>query len=684
MAEKKLTRRDFFKIVGLSGIVIVPAALGYRVYDLAGGEELPDAPTYAFSTGGQSDSLPAPGQPLLLLDNDLNAASFGAYLGEILRAEGINQFQMAALSAVDMAYLEQFQAVILTAGELTTERRELISTFVERGGKLVAMQPDRALATAFGLDDLEGKLEDGYMQVSADHPLAAGIETASMQFHGGADLYQADNAQVLAWLSRDAEVGTVYPAVYLAEVGQGQVALWTYDLARSVAYTRQGNPALAGVPSGQWDGLRAVDMFVDGWIDLERVEIPQADEQQRLFANVLTGLLSEELPLMRLWYFPGQAQTMVVVTSDSHENPGWAIEDLLTQIEKYGGHGSIYYSPTIQEEWMRAARRVRFWLTDIPKLGEPLRKRFVQPTPGKINEWRERGHEFGIHPYVGEFSPEPGLETGWDAYYEVFTGLGYGPISPTVRTHRVLWDGWVKTGTFQASHGFRMNMDYYHWGPLFQSPAGEWLFGHFTGSGLPMKFVDENGQILNLYQQLTHLADDHMLNLHWGTEAGIPAGEAVEISKRLIDQSLGGYYSAIVTHFHTDPYAAGEEWRNEDLRWLDGTLGYAVENDVPIWSTEEWLAFTEMRQGVEIEAQNWNSEGRKLHFTLSSVANSENKLTIMLPSEHAGSELSGIEIDDTAAAIHIQQVGGTTYTCAQVEAGTHAIVAYYNSLMRSI
>ena len=80
----------------------------------------------------------------------------------------------------------------------------------------------------------------------------------------------------------------------------GSAAAFTYDLARSVVYTRQGNPAWAGQErDGQTpDPLRRpllrrgapVDPQPD-WVDLSKVAIPQADEQQRLLANLI-GMLT--------------------------------------------------------------------------------------------------------------------------------------------------------------------------------------------------------------------------------------------------------------------------------------------------------------------------------------------------------------------------------------------------------
>ena len=75
----------------------------------------------------------------------------------------------------------------------------------------------------------------------------------------------------------------------------GQVAAFTYDLAKSVIYTRQGNPAWSGQERDGILPIRSDDLFFGAaagdsrpdWVDLNKVAIPQADEQQRLLANII-------------------------------------------------------------------------------------------------------------------------------------------------------------------------------------------------------------------------------------------------------------------------------------------------------------------------------------------------------------------------------------------------------------
>ena len=72
------------------------------------------------------------------------------------------------------------------------------------------------------------------------------IET--IQFHGTADRYTTSGATTVATLFEDATTATANPAVTLRSVGAngGQAAAFTYDLPRSIVYTRQGNPAWSG------------------------------------------------------------------------------------------------------------------------------------------------------------------------------------------------------------------------------------------------------------------------------------------------------------------------------------------------------------------------------------------------------------------------------------------------------
>src|SRR6185312_4792724 len=139
-----------------------------------------------------------------------------------------------------------------------------------------------------------------------------------------ADRYTADSGtQTIATLFSDANTSTPNPAVTLRSVGPngGQAAAFTYDLARSVVYTRQGNPAWAGQERDGVSGIRPDDMFYSNWINTSKIAIPQADEQQRLLVNLITQMERSNLPLPHFWYLPRGEKAAVVMSGDDH-SPG--------------------------------------------------------------------------------------------------------------------------------------------------------------------------------------------------------------------------------------------------------------------------------------------------------------------------------------------------------------------------
>ncbi|MFC1975641.1 hypothetical protein ACFLXQ_04525 [Chloroflexota bacterium] len=673
---KKLTRRKFLKIAGIaSGIIALPTLVGYDLFHDAQGEFPSSGFPYSMA---KTDVLPLrsmANSPILILTNERSENPFGIYLTEILRTEGLNCFQVSRLSAVDHGSLEQFDLVLLAEGSPNTVQREMLEGYVAKGGRLVAMRPDPHLAFLFGVERVPGSTAEGYLQVETDHPMGKGIALETLQFHGEADHYRLAGAQPVAWLASDANSLTDFPAITVYGYGQGQTALWAFDLARSIAYTRQGNPIWANQERDRGDGIRATDMF-KGWINLDRLAIPQADEQQRLLVNLLTAFSEERRPLPRLWYFPGQAKGMLVATGDAHKSHSTSIEEMLKYVEHYNGHMSIYYAPDIVGgDWKRAARRLRFWATDhLPVVQGYLAERFASPTAMHVEDWRSRGHEFTLHPYV-----EEGLEKGWHRYWQEFTGRGYGSVSSTVRTHRILWEGWVETARLQASYGIRMNLDYYHWGPLFQREDGKWTSGYLTGSGLPMRFVDEDGRILNIYQQLTELADDHMLDISfWDTPAKLTAEEAVEVSRTVLRNSLEGAPSAIVAQFHADPFSVGGEDAIKARHFLEGTLEAATLNDMPIWSAQEWLCFTELRHDANFEEIQWQPATQRLSFQLVAQEAPDVELTIMIPLQHNGIRLTQVEVDGQPLKYDQRTVGGVDYGWVSVSASPHKIMASYS------
>ena len=81
------------------------------------------------------------------------ANPFGSYLGEILRTEGLNAFTTIDVAFLSPALLSSFDVVLLGDTPLNAAQVTTLTGWVNGGGNLIAMRPDKQLAGLLGLTD---------------------------------------------------------------------------------------------------------------------------------------------------------------------------------------------------------------------------------------------------------------------------------------------------------------------------------------------------------------------------------------------------------------------------------------------------------------------------------------------------------------------------------------------------
>ena len=307
------------------------ATLRGTVKDLAG-NALGADDSWSFSTAAAPGPGPdeGPGGPILVIAKGTNL--FSRYYAEILRNEGLNSFAVRDIANVTSTTLAGHKVAILGDFTLTTAQVTMLTNWVNAGGDLIAMKPDKQLAGLLGLTDAGATLSNAYLRVDTSRAPGAGIVGDTIQFHGAADRYNLNGATAVASLYSSSTAATAAPAVTVRNVGTsgGRAAAFTYDLARSVVQTRQGNPAWAGQERDGQSPIRSDDLFFGAaafdprpdWVDLSKVAIPQADEQQRLLANLIGHMTADQQPIPRFWYLPRGLKAAVIMTGDDHAQGG--------------------------------------------------------------------------------------------------------------------------------------------------------------------------------------------------------------------------------------------------------------------------------------------------------------------------------------------------------------------------
>ncbi len=302
--------------------------------------------------GVQASSLP---DPILLVTNSAYTSNvFGPFLGEILRAEGLNAVTNLDISSLTSTTLSQYYLVILAQTSLTSAQASLFTNYVAGGGHLIAMRPDAQIAGLFNLGTASGTLNNGYVQLNPSVVFdgaapGSGLVSVPLQIHGSADQYSTTaGAVVLAQLYSSATTQTPYPAVVGSS--NGQAVAFTYDLPSSIVLMRQGNPANANQDIDADDGVfRTIELFQTAgggapWVDRNLIPIPQADEQQRFLARLVKQMVAGTEPLPQLWYFPGTNKTVMVSTGDAHANPTSYYQAEVNGLAAYGATMTFYIS----------------------------------------------------------------------------------------------------------------------------------------------------------------------------------------------------------------------------------------------------------------------------------------------------------------------------------------------------
>ena len=566
-----------------------------------------------------------PGGPVLVVVDP--ADQFGYYYAEILRAEGLNEFAVAPMGSLSASTLAAYDVVVLAETGLSAAQAGVLDTWVRSGGNLIAMRPDGMLAGLLGLGADGGDLANGYLQVAPDR----GVTAETMQFHGVADRWTvAGGTSVVATLFSTASTATANPAVTLRGVGAGQAAAFTYDLARSIVYTRQGNPEWAGQKrDGESGPIRSDDLYFapgqTSWVDMNKVSIPQADEQQRLLANLVTEMSVDQIPLPRFWYLPRGERAAVVMTGDDHANNGTD--------EQFDTFSAASPAGCVVANWecVRATSYV-FPGTTIGGVG--------------AEAYEQRGFEIALHLTTNcdNYTPAS-LRDEWDEQLPAFRAAYPSLDVPlTNRTHCIAWSDWASEPIVALENGVRLDTNYYYW------PAA-WVQdrpGMFTGSGIPMRFADSDGSLIDVYQAATQLTDESGINY----SAHINA---------LLNGALGaqGYYGVFTTNMHTD---------HTQHDGADAVVAAARARGVPVVSARQMLTWLDGRNGSSFRGLSFSSN--LLSFSIQRAAGA-NGLEAMLPVSGPTGAFKGLTRGGAAVATTTRTVKGVNYLVFDAVAGDY-------------
>ncbi len=554
--------------------------------------------------------------PILVVWDSRTPHRLSGYITEILDVEGYNWHTVHDLASGPLTpeVLSRHQIAILAHVEPSTEVQDVLLEHVREGGNLVALRPPREMAAKLGLGSsfAERTMVDRYIELNGNCAVNVGVEPYVLQFHGRAEQYTwADNpSAVMAHLAADRDYVTENPAIVIDSYGEGQWAVFTYDLAESTVLFHQGlrEQASTGVrpdPGGEYQ-YKTNDLFV-GYLDPELGHLPQADLHQDALGRILDWMASLSRPLPRLWHFPDGSPALAMFTGDSD---GMSMDDFANTIATADRFG-IPYTTYLKIEHHE----------DV--------------TPELQTALEARGHDFGEHPYAGA---QPSLEEMREGLREELGAFRkrYGRSPVTNRSHSVIWVGWTESAKYLRENGVRLDTNF---------TAGRFhRTAYLNGSGLPVKFMDENGELLDIYEQCTTLSDDGYVGVKILAQA-LTIDECIAFTRRRLDDAAERFHSVYNPCFHPLRTRPGAE---SNQRWYEAAIQACIDRGFHFASARGWLAFNDGRRSLRITEYSFDQESLTLDLCLE-AAMDVSGVALALPYTFRGSPMSSAAMDGEAA-----------------------------------
>ncbi len=498
----------------------------------------------------------APGDP---------TARFSRYLREILAVEGFAGIEEVDLEQLGERLVADPPGLVLPRVQLPLDLAEEIVAWVSRGGRLVVLHPDSNLGKRLGLVPGYQQVTDGVLSFP-DSALLAGLPLDPVQIIIPAVRWSAgpeSDATVLGTVANPADPFGHHAAIWHLRVGQGEVVAFSFDLAKSVARLRHGDPDLADMPNEIFDRItRPSDLF-RGQLDPRQATIPQAD----ILTAVLGRAVESMIPQPRLWYYPDAAQRSVLVqTSDDDWSTLDQFEVMTGVLREYDAHCTFY-------------------VVDETKL-----------TTAHMDRWEAEGHVFSVHPSTRiDVEGRPGTDESQRFWVPPMVRENvarhkeqFGRPVNTIRNHAIRWVGYMDLAYLHAELGIRGEANYFAMGVI--------LSGYLTGSGRLNRFVDVDGTIIDHLQIASHWTEEILVSDAHGFSERWLYSRARDFTNGIINRSISHYHTPTVINSHPVSFATYSR------PLIESNWKTAREGGIPIVSADEWVEFTDARRDVSIVA----------------------------------------------------------------------------------
>jgi len=189
----------------------------------------------------------------------------------------------------------------------------------------------------------------------------------------------------------------------------------------------------------------------------------------------------------------------------------------------------------------------------------------------------------------------------------------YGFPPASYIAHSGLFPGWVDIPKHMARRGIPLNSDFI---------AGKFREGYINGSGLPGRFIDEAGELINVFQLATLQSDDAYLSNKL-LLAPMDSSQVISLTQRIIQDCLrfNTVYHPICHPANVVRYTRAEQFMRAILEALQRL-------SIPTFGEYQWAEFNRHRRNLNVAVEDLNA-GR-LRLRIEGIREMP-RLTVVLP-----------------------------------------------------
>lgn len=560
-----------------------------------------------------------------LIPKERRKRVYSKFIQEILKTEGFCNFTFCDVDRIHQSHL------VIVYDELNKHEWTKLVNYIREGGRAVLINPSSSILRKLGIRVVktleEYHLVPKYVVVNQKAIELRELVDKPVQLVVNANLCSITREyNPFAYIMICDQV-TNYPAFFSIKLGKGFIVVFVYDIIENIVLLRQGRKENADRDIDGDGALKPNDLFI-GLLDFRLKWIPQADIHMRFLTKAIEYLLRDITPIVRLWYFPNGANCIVVMTGDSDIMEEKDLDVLNKLLTKYNIKYTLFIRP--EEAYL------------LPKISKNI--------------------TLGYHTFPGY---KPKVEEAKLKIKEQIEALKEkGLTSELHRGHCTIWCGWTSMAEILSSQGVRMDLSFY--------PYRYIQAGYLNSSGLPMRFINDKGEIIDIFEQSTPWADDSTLVDKTFVQK-YSMKRLIQDTIKTIKESYSKYHTAITFCIH--PINMREEFLNSKL-WFEEVVKYCINEGIPVMDAYSWFEYFIKRDKVSLKLI--SVKDSKFKFIVYSE-HEINNLTLIISPVFKNQELKEVIFNDKVINFSTKKLCGTNYAVivVRVKKGDNELVLKY-------